>query len=258
MADDTKPTTPYISFKTLQNLLDKLAPEPPPRIDKSVLSYLSGGYQMQVLAALKAISLIQPDGTPTEMLNRLVVAPSTRRETMKELWQTAYATVLAQVEIERATAGQLDDAFREAYGVEGETRRKAMAFFIHGAQFAEMPLSTLISGKFKRGTATARRVRRPKAGDPANQEHPIDPAVPPKNNDPLGGTVRVHEMLVGAIKWLSENGPLWSKEQSEMWTKSFNTNVALVYPPKRISIAEPLPDGDYDEGEDEGEAQGGA
>jgi hypothetical protein len=234
---------PYISFRTLLNLLERLEPEPPPKIDKSVLSYLSGGYATQTLAGLKALGLINDDGVPTDLLVSLVTVPAMRRQLMSDVWHSAFSAVFRAIQPEKATAGQLDDTFATAYGVTGETKRKAVSFFVHGAQYGEIPLSTLITSKVKgiggttsRTAGSARRnVRRRGVKVAGNQNSAVASSMaapqPP---------VLIHPMLAGSIQWLYENGPNWTDTQARVWSENFVSSVRLVYPPKPTDAADDL------------------
>lgn len=229
MAEDTKvvPSAPYVSFRTLLNLLDKLDPEPPTRIDKSVLSYLSGGYASQVLAALRWLGLINAAGEPSAVLVELVTIPAARKDNVRGLWHTAYAEIFSK-RLEKATAGQLEEAFKDEYALEGKTREKAVTFFVHGAQFAEIPLSALILKRVKRTTAPGRK---PKKSRPALEPEPVTRSFNPSN----GMNLIIHPMLIGAIQWLSENADGWADSQCRVWCDNFVSSVRLVYPPGRAT-----------------------
>ena len=138
------PSAPYISFKTLLNLAERLEPESPPKIDKSVVAYLSGGYSAQLLAALKMMGLTDDQGTPTPEMIRFVSDRDSRIDTVNQLWHTTYEKLLERVDVSKATQGQLEEAFTAEYDVTGDTRRKAMVYFIHGCQYASITLSPLI------------------------------------------------------------------------------------------------------------------
>src|SRR5262245_51299380 len=61
-------TPPYLAYRTLKNFLDALKKGIPGRIDRSVLSNLSGGAQSMLIGALRFFALIEADGTPTDTL----------------------------------------------------------------------------------------------------------------------------------------------------------------------------------------------
>ena len=76
MAEPQKWVPPYIAFSTLTGLLDRMRDDDgaPPLIDRSYLKGLSGGYQSQVIASMKALGLINADGSVTPVLIDLVAA----------------------------------------------------------------------------------------------------------------------------------------------------------------------------------------
>lgn len=233
--EQNKPKAPYIAFKTLTNLLERLEPEPPPRIDRSVLSYLSGGYLHQVRSALRDLQLIEENGTPTPELVSLVSEPATRRERMRHVLERTYPEVF-KLDLAKATWGQLEETFK-VYGLGGETKKKALVFFIKGAEYCEVPLSALITeAKIKRtpggsspNKGTTRKTQRNAGGGgkPSDSTENVG-----GSNTSGGGGIRIHPMLEGAIQWLFENGRSWTKEQSDTWTRGFSANVLLVYPPQ--------------------------
>ncbi len=74
-------TPPYIAWKTLTTLVDRMEREDPPaRIDKSYLDNLSGGYRTQVLAALHSLGLVDESGTLSERLKALVAGDEEGRK----------------------------------------------------------------------------------------------------------------------------------------------------------------------------------
>jgi hypothetical protein len=226
MPDEKKIVTlPYVSFKTILNMADRLAPEPPPRVDRSVVGYLSGGYQTQVISASKTLGLIDEASVPSEDLISLVTIPAERKPVIRRVWERTYADIFKAVDVSRATADQLSEAFGDL-GMTGDTRTKAIIFFIHGAKFADIPLSTHIASGIRRTRGTVRVKRSPK---PEGQNE-TQAAAGGVRNGTLVVQVPVHPMLQGAITWLAENGPTWSSDQQKVWSANFTAAVALVYP----------------------------
>lgn len=144
MSPDTEPKAPaappYISFKTLTNLLERLhETHLPPRIDRSYLDGLSGGYQTQVIAALRWLNLIGENGQVEATLTALATTPEQRPGIIGELLRSHYPSVFA-LSGKNATQGQLEEEFRK-FGITGATLRKAIAFFLHAARYAEIQVS---------------------------------------------------------------------------------------------------------------------
>lgn len=133
---------PYIAFRTLADLIARMeTEEPPARIDKSYLHNYSGGYQTQVLAALTSLGLIDATGTLQPVLLDLVAAAEPERKRLiGELIRRLYQPILALGT--SATQQMMLDAFSElAPKVTGDTRRKAVAFFLTASTYAAVPVS---------------------------------------------------------------------------------------------------------------------
>lgn len=147
--DNGKLLPPYISFRTFINFLLKLelAQEVPPQIDRSFLnkSY-SGSTGSQLLTALRFLGLIAgEDNRVTAELYHLVEEKEARKQLLSKLLHIRYAPVFAKIrDLSKATHAELELAFTELFKVDNETRRKAVSFFIHAAQEAEIPISKYI------------------------------------------------------------------------------------------------------------------
>jgi hypothetical protein len=153
---------PYIAWRTILNLVERLETNMPPQIDKS---FLKGSNQSnaQTMKALKALELIEEDGTVTPSLIRLVEAGAERPAAVRALIEKFYPEPVGLASI-NATQAQLDKAF-EDYGVSGSTLRKAVSFYLKAAAYARVPLSP----NFKTPTKTAPTARRRRARSaPAN------------------------------------------------------------------------------------------
>jgi hypothetical protein len=152
-ANGKSTSPPYVSFKTVLTVLDKLKEDTiPQRIDRSYWgSFLAGGTGQQVMAALRFLGLIDENDQPTPQLTELVNQEGKRPELIAELVRQRYAPALKDLDLDRATMGLVDGAFKDAYQMEGETLRKAETFFIHAAQFGKLPLSPHIAKRLRKG-----------------------------------------------------------------------------------------------------------
>src|SRR5579859_7213234 len=65
---EEKAVPPYVPYKTFKNFIDGLRVATPSRIDRSVMGSLSGATQSQLLAALKYLGFVTPNGSLTEKL----------------------------------------------------------------------------------------------------------------------------------------------------------------------------------------------
>ena len=140
VAQDAKAeaTRPYVAWRTLFNLLERMSSEPPPpRIDRTYLRNLDGNAQTQLMAALRWLGLIETDGTVTSDLRSLLGNAGVRKVALAQIIRNKYPEAIALAE-QNATQGQLDDAFR-TYGLGGDTLRKAESFFLRsGAVDADL------------------------------------------------------------------------------------------------------------------------
>lgn len=146
----------------------------PGRIDRSVMANLSGGDQTKIISALHFMGLTDPrTDVPTTLFARMKDAGDDEGA-MKAAWgdvlREAYPTAFTPpLSLATATQAQLNECFTGAYGIQGDSVRKATAFFIALARSAGIPLS----GYFKQtrartgpklGVTRVARERRPAAG----------------------------------------------------------------------------------------------
>lgn len=132
---------PYnLAFRTFLNLLHRLQQEPiPPRIDRTYLSKLSGTDQTHLMAALRSFALIDENNKVHPDLGKMGKDEEFRRQKLAQLLHTYYPKPV-QMSKENATQGMLEEAFSE-YGISGDSRRKAVTFYLKAAEYAGLPLS---------------------------------------------------------------------------------------------------------------------
>src|SRR3990172_13187680 len=137
---------PYVAWKTFINFLEWLGEVGvPTRLDRTFWgSKRSGPYGAQVMAALKYFDLIYGENRPQPDLGVLATQPNQRKAGLQRLILKKYSEVLDDLDLERATAGELVERFRR-YPISGETFRKALNFFVHAAQYADIPISQHIT-----------------------------------------------------------------------------------------------------------------
>lgn len=161
--DEKQVIPPYVSFRTIVTVLDKLKVDTiPQRLDRSYWgAFLSGGTGAQVVSALRFLGLADDEDRPTARLDELVNQED-RSILMGAILRERYEPVLRGLDLTRTTMGLINGAFTDAYKLEGATLRKAVTFFIHAAQFAKMPLSNFILKSTRKG-------RPPKIGKAAGR-----------------------------------------------------------------------------------------
>jgi len=143
MAKDRR-LPPYLPFSSFLTALDQLAQAVPNIIRKEVFPSHSGLLQGQVISALKFFDLIDEHGVPRDnRLERLALEDTDqRRASLRLLLKAGYSEVV-KLDLRKVTPSQLDSAF-SAYGVTGDTKKKAKIFFLQAAKFAELSLSPLL------------------------------------------------------------------------------------------------------------------
>jgi hypothetical protein len=111
-------------------------------------------------AAFRFLGLIDADNRPTEMLRALVGKPDERSSLLGEIIHERYSWAL-DLGLD-ATEQELLDAFREhGNSIDGETRRKAITFFIKAAEAGNIQVSKLWKPRPGRPTGRSTPARRP-------------------------------------------------------------------------------------------------
>lgn len=191
MIDDVGKTIlpPYISYQSFKNLLTHLEASVPPRLDRSVWGkHYSGSTGLQLLAALRFLGLIEGQANlVTPLLEQLVEERESRKQLLAKILHERYAPVFDTVlDLSKATPAMLEEAFRKLYGIREDTLRKAISFFIHAAQDAEIPISGRITEKTRTRSVPARSVMRTngKKSRPTSSaiSHPETVPTPPRQS----------------------------------------------------------------------------
>jgi Family of unknown function (DUF5343) len=162
--DGTKTDTPpYSSYATFVNFIKGLRTTGvPSRIDKSVLSKMSGSGQSALIAGLKWLNLIDSVGQPTEQLEALVNADeSSYGVRLSSVLEDSYSFMADNsIDLAKATGSQVEQKFRD-YGISGSTVIKCVAFFIMAAKDAGIELGPHVRApKAVSNGASKRRVKK--------------------------------------------------------------------------------------------------
>ncbi len=133
---------PYMAFSTLWGFFSELSQkELPPRIDRSLMASKSGTDQANLLAAFSAFELVGPEQRVQPRLVELTSPDlDERKRALRELLAERYPTQV-KISEDNGTGAQLQESFKEDFALEGDTRRKAMAFFLHAARTAGLHVS---------------------------------------------------------------------------------------------------------------------
>ncbi len=164
------PSPPYISFLTFNNFVTWLEGEGIPlRFDRSFWhKKYSGSTGAQLMTALRFLGLLKGEN-PQPDLDKLVEAKGDeRRILLAEILRKAYTTINFDA-LPRATPNMLTEWFR-AYGLQGDTTRKAESFFINVCKAVDVPISNALRKKARmkpaRSTTGVGRGRRSKKKEP--------------------------------------------------------------------------------------------
>lgn len=215
---DTSFQPPYMAWTTFENILDHLrAVGIPGRLDRSVLRSRSGTDQAQFLRAAQQFGLIDESDAPTARLRTLVADSERRPEILREILRERYADVVALGT--DATAQQLTDAFRK-FGIEGDTIRKAVAFYLNAARQAEIPLSPHFGGT-RPGAGGRKTTRRKPSGGKVNSE------APPPVQTPL--TPKRPPLVSAMIDKLPSTDDGWSVDEAKQWLSLVAPALAYDY-----------------------------
>ncbi len=239
MEAQTQPkTTPpaYFAFKTLTNAIMKMEEHGPPnRIDRSFLTGMSGAGQTQFIAGLRSLKAIDEDGKPQPWLIEAVEKPDERPRIIGDVLRECYPEAV-ELGKGNATTAELVEVFN-GYGVQGDTARKAIAFYLQAAKYAgDIPLSPHFNTPTVRTGAGSGRKR----GRPKKEEQNGQPETP-GGGIPTG----LHPALAGLLGDLPKRGQTWTQQEHDQFKAAFDAI---------LPIAAPIADDENGEnGDDEGD-----
>ncbi len=154
------PYGPYEAFKqVLMDMADSVVPR---RLDSSYWgSAKSGSSQAALNSAFKFFDLVNDDKSATSHLDEFVNAfKAGQKSALADLIYLKYRDAIEKVDLASATSGQLREAFKTAYSIDGDVLKKAVRFFVHAASDAGKTLSPYITNSTR---GTGRTTSRPRA-----------------------------------------------------------------------------------------------
>ena len=162
-------TPAYGSYKTLLSFTNDIKElgHIPLRIDRTQMTKLSGAAAKELLASMRFLGMIQGEkAEPTELFEAFVVGSDEERQgLLASMVHSSYSFLFNTpgFDLERATAGQVAELFREhGNGISGSTLQRAISFFLTAAKEAGIKVSPSIKPpKSSNGT----RPKREKKGD---------------------------------------------------------------------------------------------
>ena len=145
--DDKKLAAVYVSWITMKSALDQLSQGIHSKIDRSVFPGIAWSIQSQLFTGMRFLGLITDDSDPTPLLEDLVTGTEEeRKRKLGSILKTRYAALFA-LDLTKTTPQQLSQKMGELYQVTGETRERAVRFFLGAVDYAAIPISPL----FKKG-----------------------------------------------------------------------------------------------------------
>jgi len=162
MPDSTnnKLTPPYLPYRTFLGSFERLAEGVPPRIDRGIWKNQTGTIQSLIMGAYRFFGLINEQNHPSQKLKDIVAHRDAPNNYIKPLLEEKYAEIIKH-NLSTMTEALINEFFEEAFGVDGDTKRKAITFFLQAAKAVEMPLSSFLQSQVRvRTTGSRRRVRR--------------------------------------------------------------------------------------------------
>ena len=164
----TKKTPAYVAFQTLDNFVARLnANGVPNHIDKHMMDNLSGAVQSHLISALRFLGLIEGRKcVVTAALEKLVESYGTDgyREALAEIIDHAYSDIIGDIDIAKANAKQVDEAFSS---LDGDMRERAIRFYLKALSTSGATISQYLGKRKARGTANASKPRKPKVATAA-------------------------------------------------------------------------------------------
>jgi hypothetical protein len=145
-SESKKSPPPTMSPVTFERFIETHRRTLPGRIDRSVMPTMAGGDQTKIISALHFMKLTDPrTDVPTGLFARMKDAGDDEAalkaawgDVLREAFPTAFTPPF---DLMTATQGQLNENFTAAFGITGDSVRKATAFFISLARVAGIPLS---------------------------------------------------------------------------------------------------------------------
>ena len=231
---------PYISYLTFRNFMQWLETDGIPlRFDRSAWSKkFSGSTGPQLLNGLRFLNLLRGDA-PTADLERIVEARGEeRKKLLQEVFRNAYHAIRFE-ELSRATPGMLRE-WIEAFGVSGDTARKAESFFVNVAKDLDIHVSSGLRKTARNRpplgtTRTARaptkvKTRQPSSGETSKLEpQTTAPSAQSISASYEGADAQSSLILWGLFKKLPPPGEVFSKDDREAWIEAMRTLFNLEY-----------------------------
>jgi hypothetical protein len=168
---EKKTAAVYVSWKTFQNSIEALSKaEIPNVIDKSVFPGMAFSVQNQLFTGMRFLGLIDDKSKPLSDLAELADPVEDRRKAkLKEILQRYYADLFA-LNLKKSTPTEVEKTMAESYAMVGDTKEKAVRFFLAAAEYVGTDLSPLLAGKKANGSRAAATRKKPKKAAASHSE----------------------------------------------------------------------------------------
>jgi hypothetical protein len=138
---------PYLPFLSFKGAIEALEQGVPKKLDRTIWRTQSGIMQTQILMAFRFFEMVDEEDRPTGLLHLLVGDKESRPEALRTMIQSSYANLLKH-DLTKMSPKMVEDEM-EQYNVTGETKRKAVTFFLKAAKFADIPMHPLLSSQVR-------------------------------------------------------------------------------------------------------------
>jgi hypothetical protein len=235
-ANDKKATVPpYVAYRTLQNFLERFKNGLPSRIDRGLMSSMSGAAQSQVTTALRYLGMISENNLTNEILRRYVGGEESERKlVLKEVLERSYPFIFkSDFDFSTATGSQLREVFEENTSASGETVARCMNFLKDAAQDAGLQVSPFLSHKKSRTRASRKRTipaRREEAKDAEKGKTRVEVREQIQERDTPRVAAQESLLLWGLFQRLPKPGTSWPKDEKDRWMQTLNNVLSLEYP----------------------------
>lgn len=141
--NQSKPIPPYVAYKTFENFVDTLhARAIPSRIDRGVMSTMSGGVQSHLMSALRYFDFVNSVGQPTDRMKAFVNSEGEeRKKQLIALVRWAYPFLFQGFDLSSVTQAHLIEQFEAQTAATGATLRKCVGFFLAISRAAGLEVS---------------------------------------------------------------------------------------------------------------------
>jgi len=159
---EEKTPAAYLAFKTFMSAFDVFDHGLPHKVDRSMWRNQSGVIQGQIMMAFRFFGLIDEHDAPRDALKRFVANRDKRKEYIGALLHYSYKHILDR-DLTKMTPKLLSEEM-DSFSLTGDTKRKATAFFLQAARFAELPMHPLLQAQTRMPALPGARKKRKGSG----------------------------------------------------------------------------------------------